>query len=65
MNTHLDFNDVLIHPKISKKTLTRKDINIEVDSGYPIAIANMMSTGTYNIAKILNTKKTKRPTQKL
>ncbi len=57
MNTHLDFNDVLIHPKISKKTLTRKDINIEVDSGYPIAIANMMSTGTYNIAKILNTKK--------
>ena len=52
----LDFNDVLIEPRESKKPLTRKDIDIEIDwldtKVHPVAISNMVSTGTYKIAKI-------------
>ena len=53
----LDFKDVLIEPREASKSLTRKDINIEIDwldtTVHPIAIANMTSTGTYKIANIL------------
>ena len=55
--TKLDFKDVLIEPREASKSLTRKDINIEIDwldtTVHPIAIANMTSTGTYKIANIL------------
>jgi GMP reductase len=57
MKILLDFNDVLINPVRSDKPLTRKDINIEIDwvdtTTHPIAISNMISTGTYKIANIL------------
>ncbi len=53
----LDFKDVLIEPKEATKSLTRKDIQIEIDwldtTVHPIAVANMTSTGTYKIANIL------------
>lgn len=50
---HLDYADVLINPKPSAIPLTRADVNIEVDGVVPIVIANMPSTGTYKIAKLL------------
>ena len=53
-NINLDFDDVLINPQISKIPLTRKDINVLIDGALPIAISYMMSTGTYNIAKLMN-----------
>ena len=53
-NINLDFDDVLIDPQISKIPLTRKDINVLIDGALPIAISYMMSTGTYNIAKLMN-----------
>lgn len=54
----LDFNDVLINPVPSSVPVTRKDISIKVPWGkttgtHPIAISNMLSTGTYKIANIL------------
>ena len=53
----LDFNDVLIEPIISDSILTRKNVNIEINwlnvTATPVCISNMLSTGTYNIAKIL------------
>ena len=53
----LDFGDVLINPSPSNVPLTRKSVDIKIDwldtTAYPIAISNMISTGTYNIAKIL------------
>lgn len=53
-----DYSDVLIDPRPSSKPLTRAGVNIKVDYGYwtgtPIIIANMISTGTYNIANIMN-----------
>ena len=53
----LDFNDVLINPMPAEKTLTRKNVNIEIDwldtTAYPIVVSNMISTGTYKIAKLL------------
>lgn len=53
----LDFNDVLIDPRPSDKPLTRKSVNIEIDwldtTAYPIVVSNMISTGTYKIAKLL------------
>lgn len=56
-NIRLDFSDVLIDPKPSKTPLTRKNVNIEIDwlgtTAHPIAISNMISTGTYKIANIL------------
>ena len=55
--TKLDFSDVLIKPRISKTTLTRKDVDLNVDYGYfkgiPIVITEMTSTGTYNMAHAL------------
>ena len=55
--TKLDFADVLISPASSEKLLTRKSVNIEFDwldsTANPIVIANMLSTGTYSIAKLL------------
>tara|TARA_S200000501_G_scaffold288727_1_gene273437 strand:- start:903 stop:1940 length:1038 start_codon:yes stop_codon:yes gene_type:complete len=53
-NTQLDFDDVLINPKLSKVSLTRKDVDVYVDNALPIAISYMMSTGTYNVAKLMN-----------
>ena len=57
----LDFNDVLIKPKVSDITLTRADVNINIPwastEATPIVIANMMSTGTYKIAKIASKEK--------
>lgn len=50
--TKLDFNDVLIEPKISDIPLSRKDINIEIDGRVPVIISNMLATGTYKIAKL-------------
>jgi GMP reductase len=54
----LDFSDVLIKAKRSLKPLTRKMIDIEIDwldtKATPICVANMLSTGTYNIANILS-----------
>lgn len=50
---YLDYDDVLINPKPSSKPLTRADVNIEVNNTVPIVIANMPSTGTYKIAKLL------------
>jgi len=51
----LDFDDVLIKPRRSTIPLTRKSVNIEIPwldkIAYPIAISNMLSTGTYEIAK--------------
>lgn len=53
----LDFNDVLIDPRPSDKPLTRKSVNIEIDwldtTAFPIVVSNMISTGTYKIAKLL------------
>jgi len=53
----LDFNDVLIDPRPSEIPLTRKSVNIEIDwldtTAYPIVVSNMISTGTYKIAKLL------------
>lgn len=54
----LDFQDVLIRPIRSEFSLTRKDVSIytswcETETIIPIAISNMMSTGTYKIANIL------------
>jgi len=51
----LDFDDVLIKPRKSVIPLTRKSVNIEIPwldkTAHPIVIANMPSTGTYDIAK--------------
>ncbi len=51
----LDFDDVLIQPRISESTLTRADININVDyeyfKGVPLIITEMVSTGTYDMAR--------------
>ena len=53
----LDFCDVLIEPCISNNPLTRKKINIEIDwldtTAVPVVVSNMLSTGTYKIAKLL------------
>ena len=53
----LDFDDVLIVPRRSIKPLTRKGVNIKIPwldtNAYPIVIANMPTTGTYEIAKQL------------
>lgn len=53
----LDFEDVLIYPVPSDKSLTRKSVDIEIDwldtKAYPVVISNMLSTGTYKIANIL------------
>ena len=55
MKKFLDYNDVLIVPKISDKPLARRDININIDTGYvPIVISNMLSTGTYKIADLMS-----------
>ena len=55
--TKLDFEDVLISPASSEKLLTRKSVKIEFDwlnsTANPIVVANMLSTGTYSIAKLL------------
>tara|TARA_B100000780_G_scaffold277396_2_gene248001 strand:+ start:56 stop:1099 length:1044 start_codon:yes stop_codon:yes gene_type:complete len=52
----LDFSDVLIEPRAGTETLTRKSVNIEIDwldtTTCPVAISNMISTGTYKIANI-------------
>ena len=52
---YLDFDDVLIKPRRSIKPLTRQNVNIEIPwldkTSHPIVIANMPSTGTYEIAK--------------
>lgn len=57
MNLHLDYNDVLITPKPSIIPITRKDVDIKIqhknDKITPIIIANMLSTGTYNIANLM------------
>lgn len=51
----LDFSDVLIKPRISEETLTRADIDLNVDYGYfkgvPLVITEMVSTGTYDMAR--------------
>lgn len=56
-DTKYDFADVLISPASSDKLLTRKSVNIEFDwlgsTANPIVVANMLSTGTYSIAKLL------------
>jgi len=53
----LDFDDVLIVPRRSVEPLTRKSVNIKIPwldtNAYPIVIANMPTTGTYEIAKHL------------
>ena len=53
----LDFSDVLIEPRISDIPLTRKSVTIETKwldtTAVPIVVSNMLSTGTYKIAKIL------------
>lgn len=54
---YLDYDDVLINPKPSTKPLTRADVNIEVNGTVPVVIANMPSTGTYKIAKLLANEK--------
>lgn len=55
MDIKLDFDDVLIKPRRSFVPLTRKSVNIEIPwldkTAHPIVIANMPSTGTYDIAK--------------
>jgi len=57
MQMKLDFDDVLIVPRRSNKSLTRKGVNIKIPwldtDAYPIVIANMPATGTYKIAKEL------------
>ena len=50
--TKLDFNDVLIEPRISDQTLSRKDIDIEINGKIPVIVSNMLSIGIYKIAKI-------------
>ncbi|MBI33467.1 MAG: GMP reductase [Gammaproteobacteria bacterium] len=51
----LDFDDVLIEPRRAFTSLTRKSVDITIPwldfHAYPIVIANMPSTGTYQIAK--------------
>lgn len=53
----LDFSDILIVPTEGEITLTRKNINIETEwldtTAIPVAVSNMLSTGTYKIANIL------------
>lgn len=53
----LDFSDVLIEPCESDIPLTRKSVDIEIDwldtTAVPVIVSNMLSTGTYKIAKLL------------
>ena len=53
----LDFKDVLIKPKPSSVPITRADVNLNVDygnfTGVPLIISEMVSIGTYKIAKAL------------
>lgn len=53
----LDFSDVLIKPLESDMLLTRKSVDIEIDwldtTAVPVIVSNMISTGTYKIAKLL------------
>jgi len=53
----LDFSDVLIEPCESNIPLTRKSVDIEIDwldtTAVPVIVSNMLSTGTYKIAKLL------------
>lgn len=53
----LDFADVLIKPQVSPEKLTRADIDLNIDhdwfQGVPIIITEMVSTGTYKMAKAL------------
>jgi len=53
----LDFSDVLIEPCESEITLTRKNVDIEIEwldtTATPVIVSNMLSTGTYKIANIL------------
>jgi len=58
LDIKLDFSDVLINPVPSDVPLTRKSVSIKIpwldDNGvHPIAVSNMLSTGTYKIANIL------------
>jgi len=50
---NLDFEDVLIQPKICKKTISRADINLLRGDHLPIIISNMTATGTYQMAKAM------------
>ncbi len=53
----LDFSDVLIEPRESDIPLTRKSVDIEIKwldtTATPVIVSNMLSTGTYKIAKLL------------
>ena len=53
----LDFSDVLIEPCESDIPLTRKSVDIEIKwldtTATPVIVSNMLSTGTYKIAKLL------------
>ena len=53
----LDFKDVLIKPKPSSIPITRADVNLNVDYGHftgvPLIISEMVSIGTYSIAKAI------------
>ena len=53
----LDFKDVLIKPKPSSTPITRADVNLNVNYGHftgvPLIISEMVSIGTYKIAKAL------------
>lgn len=53
MTLNLDFEDVLIQPKISPKTITRADVNLLRDGHLPLIISNMTATGTYAMAKAM------------
>jgi len=48
----LDFADVLIEPGVCDKPLTRAEVNITPNGYVPIIIANMVTTGRFDIAEI-------------
>ena len=53
----LDFSDVLIKPGISDIPLTRADINITPNGYIPIIVANMVTSGTFEVARIASKRK--------
>lgn len=48
----LDFADVLIEPGMCDKPLTRAEVNITPNGYVPIIVANMVTTGRFDIAEI-------------
>ena len=50
----LDFDDVLLTPRVStQKTISRSEVDLQVDGAVPLIVANMDHIGTFQIAQHL------------